>query len=332
MKDNIDFVVLWVDGNDPKWQTLKNKYEANTAGDTRITRFRDWDNLQFWFRGAEKYAPWVNKIHFVTWGHYPQWLNINHPKINFVRHEDYIPEQYLPTFSSRTIELNLHRIESLSNRFVLFNDDMFTLKRLKEEDMFRKGLPCDSAILKPLISSFRNSIGGIVSNNMEIINTTFNKNKVIRKNVFKWFNPIYKRNLISTICLMPYKNFVGFINSHLPISYLKDTFFEVWEAEFEALHNTCCRKFRDRRDVNHWLFRYWQISTGKFVPRSVSIGRYLSLTNNNKSVEKAIIEQKYKLVCLNDDNRDPIIDFEKEKDLIKRAFEKILPEKSSFEL
>ena len=35
----IDFVVTWVDGNDPN------------------VRFRDWDNMQYWFRAVEKFAP-----------------------------------------------------------------------------------------------------------------------------------------------------------------------------------------------------------------------------------------------------------------------------------
>ncbi|MEX6253875.1 hypothetical protein [Providencia huaxiensis] len=54
-----------------------------------------------------------HKIHFVTCGHYPNWLDINNHKINFVKHSDFIPKEYLPTFNSHTIELNLHRIKGL---------------------------------------------------------------------------------------------------------------------------------------------------------------------------------------------------------------------------
>ena len=83
------------------------------------------DNLQYWFRGVGKFAPWVNRIHFITYGHLPPWLNVDHPKINIVRHTDYIPKKYLPTFNSHVIELNIHRIEGLANCFVYFNDDTF---------------------------------------------------------------------------------------------------------------------------------------------------------------------------------------------------------------
>lgn len=67
--------------------------------------------LKYWFRGVEKYAPWVHKIYFVTCGQKPDWLNENHDKLVLVNHEDYIPHEYLPTFSSHTIELNFHRIK-----------------------------------------------------------------------------------------------------------------------------------------------------------------------------------------------------------------------------
>ena len=81
--DKIDFVVTWVDGSDPIWQKVKNQYSAEGA-DTRVTRYRDWDQLKYWFRAVEKYAPWVNKVHFVTFGHLPQWLNTDNPKLNIV--------------------------------------------------------------------------------------------------------------------------------------------------------------------------------------------------------------------------------------------------------
>jgi len=120
MSEPIDFVICWVDGNDPEWQKQKNYYDTSQQTDSREIRYRDWDNLQYWFRGVEKYASWVNKIHFVTWGHLPQWLNTDHPKLNIVRHEDYIPKKYLPTFSARPIEVNLHRIKGLAEHFVFF--------------------------------------------------------------------------------------------------------------------------------------------------------------------------------------------------------------------
>lgn len=131
--EKIDFVILWVDNNDPIWQNAFRSYlpQSQYTDDTRYIRYRNWDNLRYWFRGVEKFAPWVNKVHLVTCGQIPDWLNLNVPKLHFVKHSDYIPAEYLPTFNSDTIILNLHRIEGLSERFVLFDDDCFLIDKVE---------------------------------------------------------------------------------------------------------------------------------------------------------------------------------------------------------
>ena len=107
----IDFVITWVDGSDPEWEKEKNTYLSGAmALYNNERRYRDWQLLRFWFRGTEKFAPWVRKIHFVTWGHIPEWLNTHHEKLRIINHTDFIPRQYLPTFNSNTIDLCLHKI------------------------------------------------------------------------------------------------------------------------------------------------------------------------------------------------------------------------------
>ena len=332
-KEKIDFVIIWVDGNDPKWLAEKAKYENNNNvnTDNRARRYRDWDNLQYWFRGVEKFAPFVNKIHFVTWGHLPKWLNTNHPKLNIVKHSDYIPKEYLPTFSANPIEDNLFRIKGLSENFVFFNDDMFLIKSVKETDFFFNDLPCDSAILNANISRRENKTH-IEAANMDIINDYFDKNKVIKKNFFKWFNLKYGSYLLRTVCLMPWHSFPGILNLHLPNSYKKSTFVELWDKEFEILDETSKRKFRYALDVNQWLFQDWQIASGNFHPRNAHIGMNYALCddeNYNEKVYNIIKKQKYKMVCVNDMVDDE--NFEKVKLELKNTFEAILPNKSEFE-
>ena len=121
----IDIVVPWVDGSDPEWEAERSQYRPVIKSDTSSSRFREWGLFQYWFRGIEKYAPWVRKVHLITWGHLPEWLNTSHPKLNIVNHKDYIPEEYLPTYSSHVIELNMHRIPDLAEHFIYFNDDVY---------------------------------------------------------------------------------------------------------------------------------------------------------------------------------------------------------------
>ena len=331
MKSGIDFVLLWVDGNDPAWLEEKNKYaplKVNYSSGTN--RFRDWDNLQYWFRGVEQFAPWVDNIYFITWGHVPAWLDTRHPKLKVINHKDYIPEQYLPTFNSNTIELNLHRLPQLSEKFVLFNDDTFLLKNTTAEDFFVNGMPKDSFILNPVLPV--GELGRIAYtnvNNTGIINMNFQKNAVIKKHFKKVFSLKYGSQLIRTLLLMAWKPFVGFSNPHLPMSHLKSRFDFMWERETEKLNATCMNKFRGLNDLNHWLMRYWNLCEGIFVPREISFGKYFNISDNLLPITQYITGQKGKVICIND--FDPDIDFERAKQEINEALNGLLPEKSSFE-
>lgn len=330
MLEQIDFVLTWVDGNDLTWQKEKEKY--NSAAEPRSgnnVRYRDWENLQFWFRGVEKYAPWARKIHFITSGHYPVWLNREHPKLNLVKHSDYMPDRYLPTFSSRPIELNLHRVVGLSENFIFFNDDMFLTKNVKPDDFFMNGMPCDQAVLNVIISS-TDTISSVAFNNMKIINQAFKKSDVVRKNWRKWFTLKYRDRLLRTLLLMPWRAFSGFYDAHLPSSFLKSTFEEIWDRYPDILEQTSQSRFRDVRDVNQWLMCYWQICSGNFYPRPRKMGQFFSISNDNQAICCAIKKQKYKMLCLNDGEN--IEDFTGAKQDIIAAFCKILPQKSGFEL
>lgn len=325
----IDIVIIWVDGNDLNWQKEKNKYMPNSNDDFRFIRYRDWENLKYIFRGIEKFAPWVNKVHFVSCGQIPEWLNLNNPKLHYVNHKDYIPKEYLPTFSANPIEVNLHRIEGLAEQFIYFNDDTFITNYVKEEDFFKDGKPCDAAIENPIVPSGNDIIDYILLNDMEILNKYFDKKDIRKKHFFKWYNPKYGLYLAKTISLIQWKKIVGMRYSHLPSSILKSTMEEIWKKEFEILDETSKNKFRSKYDVNQYLFTNWQMLSGNFVPRKCSIGKFFLIQDDNKKIIDSIVKQKYKMICLNDNSE--INDFEKTKKEIIAAFEKILPDKSSFE-
>ena len=94
--NEIDFVILWVDGNDPAWREEFVRTRQAENDDASEIRYRDWRNLHYWFRSAERFAPWVRKVHFITWGHLPAWLRRDHPKLHIVNHRDFIPAEYSP--------------------------------------------------------------------------------------------------------------------------------------------------------------------------------------------------------------------------------------------
>lgn len=327
----IDFVMIWVDGNDPEWRREKAKYDGSviTTSNSEV-RFRDWDNLQYWFRSVEKFAPWVNKIHFVTWGHLPPWLDTTNPKLNIVKHSDYIPEEYLPTFSSHTIELNLHRIEGLAEQFVYFNDDIFLTAPVKPEDFFKNGKPCDT-VAQDCIFFGKDSAGPFNGADITVINSHFKKKAVIKSNLGKWLTPKNSfRNIVKTLLLYPWPWFPGLYYQHASNSFLKSTFETVWAKEFEALDETCSHRFRKSGDLNQWVMKFWQQAEGNFEvrPEKFAYCYHVKESNFNALLED-IPSRKRSMLCINDTSKTK--HFEQKKKKLNEVFENCFPEISSFE-
>mgnify|MGYP003303593660 CR=1 FL=1 len=217
---------------------------------------------------------------------------IDSEKLVIVNHRDFIPEEYLPTFNSNTILLNLHRIKGLSENFVFFNDDVFLLKPTKETDFFRKGLPCDYAVQDIISAPNLDPFWDMMINNTYVINKNFKKKACIKKHFFKWFNLKYGLKLFNkNILLYPFNYFTGFYDHHVCASYKKQTFEEVWSKNFELLDEVCKNKFRTVNDITEWVMRYWQLAKGDFVPfNKEKFGTYTTLKNVDASI--SIIKKK----------------------------------------
>ena len=329
--EKIDVVLTWVDGNDPEWVASKAEWERKIKGiDTssnRSTHYRDWDNLQYVFRGIDKFMPWVDKVHFVTVGHLPSWLNTDCPKLHVVKHTEFMPEEYLPTFNSSAIEINIHRIPGLSEHFINFNDDMFVIQKTVPEDFFENGLPKDMAVLSPA-PIFRDVICDVETNNIGIINDYFTVGDV-KKSKKKWYTLKYGKFMVRTMLFSRFSGILGLFEPHIPFSYNKSVFEEVWEKEFEVLDNTSKNKFRTRDDVSEWLMRQWQLMSGKFEPRRWDFGLYMRGSDTEGVSNILKNPGKTRLVCINDSTL--VEDYDRCKELVNKALDELLPEKSIFE-
>lgn len=338
----IDIVIPWVDGSDAAWLEEKRKYDMTCVDDSSNSvnsaqRFRDWGLMRYWFRGVERYMPWVNKIFFVTWGHVPEWLNTDNEKLVIVNHKDYLPDEYLPTYNSSVIEMNFHRIKDLSENFILFNDDFFVIAPAKEEMFFKNDLPCDM-LLSEIMYNYDVScvFRHVVFNDLGIINKHFGMKHREMRNFIKWVNPAYGcRNMLTNLNKLYFKRIVGFKDQHLPVSHKKSVFKKLWELEGENLDRACHNRFRTPMDFNHWLIRYWNLVTGEFEPINTNdLGVYTQFDDSH-SVDLICdrIKSKEKpLLVINDtiDSTDEDCFLECQKKIIM-AFEAILPDKCSYE-
>lgn len=328
---DIDFVITWVDMNDPKWQADFSKYSGrkeNTKNGVSEARFRDNGFLRYWFRGVEKFAPWVRRIHFVTSGQKPEWLDESNPKINLVNHKDYIPEEFLPTYNSVVIERYIHRIPGLADHFVYFNDDFYIINTITPARFFRNGMPCDIAafLYNPSWSQWYKRI----KNNLKIINRHFDKREVMRRDRDKWFHKSYGSKARWNYLLKPYGKFITLRTPHNAQPYLKSTFEEVWAVAGMELTETSANRFRALNDLTPELFRTWQICRGNFEPyNTYSDTKMFPLMVRPRQAVRAIYNQSYSLICLNDNVH--IRNYDRVMADIRAAFESILPEKSGFE-
>jgi hypothetical protein len=326
--NSIDFVITWVDGSDEKWLEEKKKYQPDIDIDASLARYRDFGSLRYLFRSIEKFAPWVRNIFLVTNGQVPRWLNLEHPKVKLVKHSDYIPQEYLPTFSSHPIEWNFHRIEGLSENFVYFNDDVILTDYVKPTDFFKNDLPCDIfglGMVKP-----REYFSSIPFNHMLILNKHFNFKTTLRKNYKKFFKLKYRSRLLKTLILSRQDVFYGMYDPHITLPFKKSFFELLWKKEGELIDATCKNKFRSKDDVSIWLVRYWQLLTGNFEPRSDKFGKFYVMNKfvTNKKIDK--IMSKQQVICINDTN-ESALDFVTEHKMFENIMNDFLGEKSSFE-
>ena len=213
---DVDLVVLWVDGSDPAWLAEKRQYEDPALGESAANgRYRDHGMMQYWFRAVERFMPWVRRIHFVTWGHLPPFLDTSNPKLHIVYHRDFMPEGTLPCFNSAALEMNLFRIPDLKEHFIYFNDDIFPLHPLKKTDFFTdNGIPRMQLTELPLF--FRGDMGTWqmhLVNDLNIINRRFKKRECLRGRFGRCYSLRYPiRDNIRSLamrCLFP-GGFVGF--------------------------------------------------------------------------------------------------------------------------
>jgi hypothetical protein len=129
----VDVVYTWVDGSDPAWAARKAAALAAAPSASALhelaanpSRWASRDELRYSLRSLEMYAGWVRRIHLVTDGQVPSWLDTSDPRVQVVDHRELFGETgRLPTFNSHAIESRLHRVPGLAEHFLYLNDDVF---------------------------------------------------------------------------------------------------------------------------------------------------------------------------------------------------------------
>ena len=144
MPEKVDIVYLWCDESDPIWVSKRlataksSNYEEISPSANPISPFANpLDELKYSLRSVAKYFKQHEKIWLITDNQIPDWLNIEHPRIQLISHDQLFTEETpRPCFNPLAMESLIHTIDGLSEYFIYFNDDFFLRHNSDVNDWF----------------------------------------------------------------------------------------------------------------------------------------------------------------------------------------------------
>lgn len=139
-EEKISVVIPYVDNTDKLWLKIYNDYCLRNnlrekLIDVKTDRYEDIGLINYQLKLINKHMPWVNNIFLLLMNREqaPKDLPSN---VKIIYHGAFIPQRFLPTFNSTTIEMFLWNIKDLGEYFIYANDDMLPFKDLKPSDFF----------------------------------------------------------------------------------------------------------------------------------------------------------------------------------------------------
>jgi hypothetical protein len=301
----IDYVVTYVDGTDPVWQESFKQRMHGLEPASASKRYRDMDTIRFAFRGIEKFMPWINNVYLIVQGstQMPVWLNLVHPKLKIIFHDEFIPKEFLPTFNSNVIEMFVHNLPDLSENFIIANDDMIPVHPMTPDMFFRDGRP----VYKKTV----------VSENYELESTGVFKH-------IKYNNTTLQMKFLNT------NKRIAFHHYHLLMPY-KLSF---WKLVWHRLGNDILNRLknspmRTSRNVNHWLISDLQMLEGITIDdQNLNTKGYCCLDNDMIKNDVFRTIHGSNVICLNDSITNETTKY----CVVEEALNQYMPEPSLFEV
>ena len=264
----IDFVMPYVNGNDEEWIKIHEQYIDKKDNVNSKNRFRDWNNLNYIFRGLETYTKFIDNVFLIVMqdSQVPEW--INRETVNIVYHKDFIPEDKLPCFSSSLIETYLMNIPELSEYMLYGNDDTFIIRETCRKEWFENGWPCIN------INRFSLNTGD------------------------KYFTQLCKRSYDLASKEFPKKNNNYYRPGHDITSLMRSSGEHIYALYKDILDESAYR-FRVDKDFNQYLYSIYMFNLANKHNNVKILSKYIGLTNDNIKLLKNI-NSYVKVCCIND--------------------------------
>lgn len=265
----IDYVVPMVFEDDAGWQSdyaAYNRHRGYTTG--RNVRFRNWGTEYLLVRCIRKFMPFVRTIYIILAKESQKRSWMDEDGITVVYHKEIIPQRFLPTFNSCTIEMFIPYIYGLSEHFIYGNDDMFPISEMKESDFFVDGKPVQHLVIKKFPER-QNLFHMKCVKQQKMVADSFGKDLGDT-----WLH-----------------------NGHGLAPLLKSSCLEA-RMRFDKEIIEGIRPERSLTSYNQYLYVLWQYFTGRYVDGSVK-STYLSVKEPIDRIE-SIMRKSYEVVCVND--------------------------------
>ena len=302
---NLDIVLPFVDSSDPKWQETflaakGKKFVTQRARDLFLklfsNRYASYGMFRYWWRAYEKYGP-PGTVHLLlqSESQIPSWLDRGNPRIKIHYHSEFMQKEILPSYNSSCIELCfLHKFgPTLTPFFLMMNDDFYFNAPCAYNDFVAGPKPMTWKEVRPGRFKPTCLFRSIVCNDLALVTE------------------------------MSGADCPHFTHNHLAVCYKRDAVIPFLEKAWPKVSATMTR-FREAKNYNHWILRYWQDHTGISVhsPNFPHKG-YIDMPDATK--EKVAALENSKVVCFNDTNG-------KFSAPVKEYLEHHFAERSTFEL
>lgn len=311
-KFQIDYVFPYVDPNDKIWE--RNYYYFSSEGCNKnvkeTARFRDFSLIKYIFRSIDEYASFIGNVFLIVASKSQkdrmEWLELSYPRLKVITHDQFIPEEYLPTFNSNTIEMFLPFLPDLSEHFIYGNDDIIFLNKTEWTDFFNL-----NGTLKLAYNYSKNT-------------RPFNFSFCCRSTWQAVENLFHRSTRIDNMAYSYIKQFHGAASPRL-LSDCKECFKKLESTILPSL-----TQFRNCSvNLNQYLFGYYSMFKNHYTKINNNyIGNYLSFDNDSLGgILDSLENSTSKMVCINDTAKMTRKDY----DSINQELEIIFPKKSHFE-
>ena len=266
----IDFVVPMVFNSDRLWQKdfLKagSRYDEGNA--VEFVRWRSWGTEHLLVRCVKRFMPFVRNIYVILARESQRRPWMDREGVTVVYHRDIVPERFLPLFNSCALEMFIHRIPGLSERFIYGNDDMFPVADMREEDFFEGMVPCLHHEERDFPAS-PNIFHNICRNGLNFVGREFG----VR------FDRTWLRG------------------GHGMTPMLRSTWEYLWHIGGDRIMGSVT-PFRSPRNFIQWLCPWWHHMAGNYIDKP-SRTTYVSTRDSVDDVVRAIMRCDG-VVCVND--------------------------------